>query len=246
MKDKLKKIAKTSIFSVYEGYKLKKEEKQKNINQNNIVNKYLENHEIKKLQIGCGSNVLEGWLNTDLKWNSNVAYLDASKIFPFESNSFDYIYSEHIFEHLTIDQQVIMLKESYRILKKGGIMRIANPSTDFLQELFNNPDSKENKNYVDWGINNIPGLRSVHELVEDKNDHYIYIINNFFKAWGHKMIHNFSSLKNLSMQYGFVNIVQKEVGESEQIVFLNIEKHGTIIPEEINKLETLVIEMQKQ
>ena len=59
-----------------------------------IFQRYLRDEGVKKLQIGCGYNVIEGWLNTDLIYKRNkVAYLDAGRPFPFPDNSFDYIYS---------------------------------------------------------------------------------------------------------------------------------------------------------
>ena len=50
--------------------------------------------------------------------------------FDFPENTFDFIYSEHFLEHLFIDEALELLKESRRILKPGGVMRIVTPDAD--------------------------------------------------------------------------------------------------------------------
>jgi predicted SAM-dependent methyltransferase len=138
-----------------------------------------------------------------------------------------------------------MLKESFRILKKGGVMRIATPSLDFLFNLYANPKTLENKQYVNWAVENIPNLRIVNNLIINSEEHYNYVINNFFKAWGHQMIHNYSSIEKLALQCGYSQAENCNVGESSYEMLRNIEKHGTIIPEEINLIETMVVEIVK-
>lgn len=209
------------------------------------IQEYIQKSPIRNLQIGCGSNVLPGWLNTDLRDAPDVYYLDAGEPFSIPDNTFDFVYSEHIFEHLKVDQQINMIVESFRILKPGGILRIATPSSDFLQKLYSEPQSPEATRYINWAMDNIPALALAKEKVIDKENHYIYIINNFYKAWGHQVIHNSKSLKALAEQFGFVNVVDCAVGESSHSELQDIEKHGTIIPPDINVYETMILEFQK-
>jgi uncharacterized protein YfkK (UPF0435 family) len=103
----------------------------------------------------------------------------------------------------------------------------------------------ENKQYVNWAIENIPKLKIINNSIIDNEEHYCYVINNFFKAWGHQMIHNYSSLKKITMQNRFSKVRLCNVGESEVQCLQNIEKHGTIIPENINLIETMVVEIIK-
>lgn len=244
MKKKLKKFLNHSPYSLYERYRDQKNEFKRDFEQRKIIDGYLKNNEIKKLQIGCGSNLLEGWLNTDLNFNEHVAFLDAGKIFPLESNSFNFVYSEHLFEHLTLESQLNLLTEGLRILKKGGVMRIATPSLAFLFNLYNNPEDLQNKNYVDWAVKNIPNLKKVNRAV-NREDYANYVINNFFKDWGHQMIHDFTSLNKLALQCGFSEVRECEVGKSDYPDLIKIEKHGTIIPPQINLMETMVLEIIK-
>jgi hypothetical protein len=52
------------------------------------VSRYLKKHKVFKLQIGTGTNVMEGWLNTELYARQGMIYLDATKTLPFENESF--------------------------------------------------------------------------------------------------------------------------------------------------------------
>lgn len=245
MKKSLKHLLAYSPLSIYFLVRERKERIRKIKTQQDIIKKYFEESKVHKLQIGSGANYLQGWLNTDLNYNSQVAYLNAGEIFPLKSESFDFIFSEHLFEHLNMSQQINMLKESYRVLKKGGVMRLATPSLDFLFNLYKEPNSPDNLNYVKWAVSNIPKLKEVKKEVKSKDEYYCYVINNFFKDWGHQMIHNFSSLKQLTFQYGFNEIKICEVNQSEFSDLQNIERHGEVIPQEMNIIETMVLEIKK-
>lgn len=245
LKKQILKLAKVSPFEVYSFWAENKRKVEKNRTSARAVKEYLIKNDKRKIQIGCGENYLEGWLNTDIEPRNPAVYLDAGQKFNIPSESFDYIFSEHVFEHLTVEQQINMLKEGYRILKKKGIMRIATPSLDFLFKIYRNPDEPEHKKYVAWALANNFTLKSVKEEIPDNSIHYCYVINNFFKAWGHQMIHNFESIEQIAQLAGFSDLRRSEVGKSEDPVLKGLEKHGTIIPEKMNKLETMVVEIIK-
>jgi SAM-dependent methyltransferase len=102
-----------------------------------IIDDYLSHHRMVKLQLGSGLRLLRGWLNTDcsLCFKSDC-FLDATKLFPFRDQTFNFIFSEHLIEHLNYEQGVGMLKECYRVLKRGGSVRIACPDLKIYTECF--------------------------------------------------------------------------------------------------------------
>ena len=117
------------------------------------VKRYLREHSISKLQLGSGRNLLLGWLNTDKSVSSCwvvAIYMDVGKRFLLPDESVDYVYSEHLFEHLTLKQARNMLIECHRVMKAGGIIRIATPKLEFLLDLYQYPDSEINKRYIEW------------------------------------------------------------------------------------------------
>ena len=101
-----------------------------------LVRDYLRQHGPKKLHLGCGQNAIPGWLNTDYyPRRQDILHLDATKPFPLPAESFDYVFSEHMIEHITYHDGLTMLKESRRVLKPGGRIRISTPDLKFLIEL---------------------------------------------------------------------------------------------------------------
>lgn len=55
---------------------------------------------------------------------------------PFPNNSVDYLYSSHLLEHLFKEDAEKLLKESYRVLKKGGTIRICVPDLEYAISLY--------------------------------------------------------------------------------------------------------------
>jgi len=59
---------------------------------------------------------MSGWLNSDIEPKlKGILYLDATQDFPIEDNSFDYIFSEHMIEHITYNDAKRMISECFRI-----------------------------------------------------------------------------------------------------------------------------------
>lgn len=73
-----------------------------------------------KINLGCGSNRLDGWSNHDND-------VDITKPLPWLYESADCILIEHCLEHVNCADGFRFLKESYRILKKRGGLRICVP-----------------------------------------------------------------------------------------------------------------------
>jgi predicted SAM-dependent methyltransferase len=102
-----------------------------------------------KLNIGCGTSGIPGWVNIDNSptillsrlpfgrrifrtpdWPSDVRRADVRKRIPFSDSSVSYIYSSHTFEHFTYEESLAVAKECFRVLKSGGILRIVVPDLD--------------------------------------------------------------------------------------------------------------------
>jgi len=88
---------------------------------------------IKKLNLGCGENKKDGYINLD--HNSLVSPDIDHDLnlfpYPFPDNNFDLIEAFHVLEHL--DKPFIVMKELHRILKPGGklIIRVPHFSRGF-------------------------------------------------------------------------------------------------------------------
>lgn len=204
---------------------------------------YEEQSKLKKLHLGCGRTPLDGWINTDIYINESIKYLDVSRIFPFKGETFQYIFSEHLFEHLNVDQGISMLNECYRILEVGGKIRLSMPNLEFLIRMYNNPNEPLYRQYIEWSLTNFNPF--VASLFPDKDYPMAFIVNNFIQFWGHRMVYDKITIKILLERTGFKQIIFMESGKSEVPEFQNIESHGKMIPEWANLIESMTIEACK-
>src|SRR5690349_5178775 len=96
--------------------------------------KKLLDRKVVKLNIGCGTDYKKGWINIDNNSDQNIEKLDLNwdlrYPLPFPENSVDFIFNEHFMEHLTVEEGIHANKDFLRVLKKGGILRIATPDLE--------------------------------------------------------------------------------------------------------------------
>lgn len=74
-----------------------------------------------KINFGCGSNKLDGWVNHDIE-------VDITKPLPYDNNTIEAVFAEHVMEHVTPHQAFTFLEECHRILRPGGYCRITVPT----------------------------------------------------------------------------------------------------------------------
>ena len=105
-----------------------------------------------KLEIGAGNNTKTGWISTDIIPSKGVMKLDVTQKFPFQDNTFKFVYSEHMIEHLTLQEGQFMLKECFRILQQNGTIRIVTPSLKFLFRICSPTRNDFEQEYFEWSI----------------------------------------------------------------------------------------------
>jgi hypothetical protein len=94
---------------------------------------------MKKLNLGCGSILLDGYINIDLYNPSAEVQHDLTKPLPYKDGSIDEIYAKHIIEHFLLDEWLQIKKDWSRILKKGGKLTIECPDiTKCMEHFLNN------------------------------------------------------------------------------------------------------------
>ncbi len=83
------------------------------------------------LNVACGSRVHKDWVNIDFHpFNEDVIQCNLLGGLPFSDGSFDCVYSSHFLEHMTVHEGDNFLREVYRSLKKGGIVRVVVPDME--------------------------------------------------------------------------------------------------------------------
>lgn len=210
------------------------------VKRNGKIADYLKAHPVKRLQLGTSNNILDGWLNTDtLPNHDSVVYLDATKRFPFDNNTFEYIMAEHMIEHIEYQAAEVMLRECFRVLKPGGRVRFATPDLRVLLALHSREKTDAQTNYINWLVARLmPGVRQCQD---------VFVINNAFRAWGHCFLYDQEALHHALYSSGFREIKFYKPGASEDPNLKNLESHGREIgAEDINQFETIVVEGRKE
>lgn len=97
-----------------------------------------------KLNLGCGDDYMEGWINVDAFNKNRVdADFDITNI-PYGDNTVDEIKAFHIIEHFPWSQANRNLREWYRVLKPGGRLWLETPDfTASCQEFANASEEQQ-------------------------------------------------------------------------------------------------------
>ena len=159
------------------------------------------------LNLGCGDNIIEGYINADFfyplkfwkedflkkEWQLDLRY-------PLDCNDdiFDGIYTEHTLEHLYPTQVSRLLKELYRILKIGATIRITFPDIS---------------KYIDYYTNNKTNINlyEFDKRYKTKCSAIRHITQNCF----HLMTWDFAELKQYLEIAGFKEIEKKSFRDSK-------------------------------
>lgn len=89
------------------------------------------------LNIGCGSRFHSAWTNIDAApSSSHVQAYNCRAGIPFPDQSFDVVYHSHVLEHFPKAEALRFVRECFRVLRPGGIIRVAVPDLECLARLY--------------------------------------------------------------------------------------------------------------
>lgn len=80
-----------------------------------------------RLHLGSGGEHKSGWVNVDLLGDPVEVAWNLARPLPFESASVTAVFHEHLLEHLPLQDGVAFMRECFRVLKPGGILRVGVP-----------------------------------------------------------------------------------------------------------------------
>lgn len=201
-----------------------------------LTSRYLAHERVPRLHIGCGDNELPGWLNTELDPKGGQIFLDATRPFPFASDQFQYIYSEHMIEHVGWAQGGAMLRECWRVLKPGATIRLVTPDLERLTRLLSGPLTDLERSYLDYCVRTY-GL-------PDGPQPAVHVVNHFMRAWGHQFIYDGKTLRQQLAGAGFTDIVPAPLEDSTHRELSGLAKADRM-PAGFLALESLVLEARK-
>ena len=84
-----------------------------------------------RANLGCGSQICPDWINIDLvRTGPGVVAHDLSTGIPLPDASCEVVYHSHVLEHLRRSDAQFFMRECFRVLKPGGILRVAVPDLE--------------------------------------------------------------------------------------------------------------------
>lgn len=175
-----------------------------------------------ELYLGSGKRHIPGFVHVDLDDHPHLDHThDIADLPMFSDNSADLIYTSHSFEYFDRQEGERVLKEWYRVLKPGGVLRIAVPDFEAIVRVY----LKYKKDLEHKGIlGPLFGRMSIQEKGKNK---IIY----------HKTVYNFKSLKKMLQSAGFKNIhrydwrktIHKSYDDHSQAYIPHLDKKNGIL-----------------
>jgi predicted SAM-dependent methyltransferase len=171
------------------------------LGRNFISNKPKLKDEENYLNLGCGNNYVDGYINADFYrfkfWkkyiNKREWQLDLRDPLNCDDNIFDGIFTEHTLEHLYPDDVANLLAELYRVLKPDSIIRITVPDLEKYVGFYN-------KNYENIDVDKFKErYQTGCSAIRNTTQNYFH-----FSAW------DFNELKKYLEDVGFKNVKRKE------------------------------------
>jgi SAM-dependent methyltransferase len=80
-----------------------------------------------RLHLGSGGEHKIGWVNIDLLGDPVEIAWNLAKPLPLASGSVAAVFHEHLLEHLPLQAGDLLMRECYRVLRPGGILRVGVP-----------------------------------------------------------------------------------------------------------------------
>lgn len=197
-----------------------------------LRNDYLRNTNNPKLQIGGGWSLFEGWLNADIATIPGVMWMDATQQFPFPDETFQYVYCEHMIEHVPYLKGAHMLRECFRVMRRGGTIRLITPDLSAILGLHNSELSAEQKRYLQWFC---------HTFAPERAPGAASAINAMFRLWGHQFIYDEETLAETMRSASFTSIHRYPISRSGHPELQNL-VHEERYPEGLLDYESVALE----
>jgi len=121
---------------------------------------------------------------------------DISRPLPFEDGSVDWVYAEHLIEHVSLKVGITWLTEVRRILRTGGLLRLTTPDLRRYVQSYLNGDPFFAKHRRRIGM----ALAAVAPPMPARG---AFMFNQLFYVYGHQWIYDVDELRYALTQAGF-------------------------------------------
>lgn len=191
----------------------------------------------RRLAVGSGAMVIDGWLCTDLAPTSGaVVYLDSTKPWPMPTASFRFMACEHMIEHVPYEAGLATLEEARRVLQPDGVLRISTPNLEVFRNMPGS-ESADIKEYIRWSNRTFGSA-----LQREEETNPVHVLNRMMHSWGHQYLYDEDTLRRTLQRAGFREIMRCEPGVSQHPELSGVDRHAEAIGTEANQIESLILE----
>lgn len=163
------------------------------------------------LNIGCGPNVLRGWVNLDIARGEEIDVVwDLRRGLPFPNESCSAVFGEHVIEHLSKEDAEQLARDCHRVLQPGGVLRLSTPDAGLYLRSYAG----------DRQFLRHPSFTRLEETLMDR-------INHMMREDGqHLWAYDAESLFLLLNKAGFSSAARQEFGRSVHSLMRSIDSEG--------------------
>lgn len=168
-----------------------------------------------KLNLGCGDQVVEGWVNVDyalgarlastpilgaavrklklfeMQWNPEIRIHDLTRPLPWPDATVDVCYTSHTVEHMSRDDGLRLVREAFRVLKPGGVLRVVVPDVHAIVERYRCGELAADHFVEELGVLYGPGKRGLRKMLAPMVE------------FPHKCMYDTRSMQQLLQSVGF-------------------------------------------
>jgi predicted SAM-dependent methyltransferase len=120
--------------------------------------------------------------------------LDICQPLPFDDGSLEWVYAEHLIEHVSLTDAIGWLREVRRILAPGGLFRVTTPDLRRYVESYGRADGLFAKHRL-----RVAAARLGPRMPERD----AFMFNQIFFLWGHRWIYDLNELRYALVSAGF-------------------------------------------
>jgi hypothetical protein len=203
------------------------------------------------VQFGCGWKAAESWVNFDSsptlrferipviskiyiknasRFPSNVLYGDIVKGLPVAPGSVARLFASHVLEHLSYEDALTAIKNSYALLKPGGVFRVIVPDLKMRAERY---ILKSNQNSP---LAAVEFLRSTMLGQEHRPRGPGEMLISLFGGSDHRWMWDEASLSEALHREGFSGIRRCTYGDSGDPLFAEVEDVSRFVDDGIVEL----------
>ena len=203
--------------------------------------------DLARINLGCGLRTPSGWVNVDgsynarlakhpflrralawlkllpadtlnIPWSSSIFIHDIRKPLPFSDGSVAAIYASHVLEHLYREEAQRVVKESLRVLAKGGVLRVVVPDLEAIvrEYLGERPFGKLTGEFEHLCRADRLNQRL---LMRYPTPSYPHLLHRIYNSWkdlnSHKCMYDAESLIALFAGAGFVEVRRRDYLDSD-------------------------------